>query len=151
MNLDLLSYKDQLSVKKDAEGKLLVFDPLRKKWLVLLPEEMVRQLLILYLLDQGFSKSHIAIEKAFTINGRTKRFDLLVFNKKMKPILLVECKAPSIKINEQTFEQISNYNYELNVPYWLVTNGINTYICRIDKTNKTNHFLSSLPKEILKT
>lgn len=145
INLDLLKYQDQLVFKKEA-GKRFVFDPIRKKHLVLTPEELVRQLLVCYLMEEkGISKHRIALEKALTINGILRRWDLLVYNHKTEPILLVECKAPKVKITQATFEQIARYNLNVQVPFLLVTNGVQTYFCQIDFQQQSFQFLEEIP------
>jgi len=143
--VDLLRYQDQLKFKAFEDGKM-IWDPIRKKYLVFTPEEMVRQLCLAFLLDQGnYPKEKINAEKGLQISGRYYRYDLLVYDSKMQPFLLVECKAPSVKLSNLTFEQISNYNRELKVPYLFITNGPQNSIVHIDWKTKNFQFLESLP------
>ena len=145
IHLDLLRYKDQLRVKRQAD-KRLIFDPIRKKWLVLQPEEMVRQLVLEYLLrDLGYNSNRISMERGLKVNTLDRRFDLLVYNKDVKPYLLIECKAPQIKISQAVFEQISWYNSSLQVPYLMVTNGRENYCCWMDYEAKSYRFLDAVP------
>lgn len=145
IQLNLLDYQSELKIKKE-DGKRYLFDPIRKTYLVLTPEEMVRQLLIQYLLtERNISKNRLALEKALKVNTMTRRWDLLVYTKDMTPWLLVECKAPEVKITQSVFEQISAYNLTLRVPYLLVTNGIETYCCEMDYEGETFKFLEAVP------
>lgn len=147
MNIDLglMRFKGLLKVKRD-NGKRLIFDPIRKKWLVLQPEEMVRQLAIHYLVvEKGCSLARINIEKGLKVNSLNKRFDLLVYSRDLKPFLLVECKAPQAPVNQDAFRQVSWYNMPLKVRYLLVTNGIESYCCALDYERKSYEFLNAVP------
>lgn len=150
IDIDLQRFKDLLKVTK-RDGTTFIFDPIRKKDIVLLPEELVRQLLLRYLLeDRKYSKNLIKVEKAININNQMKRFDLVIYDNNAKPKILVECKRPEEKINQNVFNQISTYNLALQADYMVVTNGVSTYCCRMDYENNTYDFLDSLPtKETL--
>ena len=105
-----------------------IFDEVRKKNVILTPEEWVRQNFVHYLLyDLKYSKGKIAIEKEFELNGLKKRFDILVFDSDTKPFLLIECKAQSEPLNKNVLTQCLNYNMKYNVPYLVITNGDYTY------------------------
>ena len=115
------------------EGKYFVYDAIRKKNIVLTPEEWVRQHFVHFLINHhDYSRNYIKVEKQIKVNDRLKRFDILVYNKDAIPFLLVECKAPSVKITQATFSQIATYNMKLKVPYLIVTNGITHFICKIN-------------------
>jgi hypothetical protein len=145
LELDLLRFKDQLQVKR-KDDKRLIFDPVRRKWLVLQPEEMVRQLMVCYLLEEkGYRKNRLSAERGLSVNNRQGRFDLLVYDEEVKPYLLVECKAPQIRVNQATFEQASWYNTTLKVPYLMVTNGMDAYCCAIDYEAKDYRYLNTVP------
>lgn len=117
-------------------------DPIRKKWIQLTPEEFVRQLTLEYLMQLPLlSKRLISVEKQIKVNGLTKRFDILLYNDQAEPMLLVECKAPEVKLTDETFRQISFYNLELRVPYLLITNGKDTYFCKVDLDKKEYIFM----------
>ena len=132
IEIDLIKYRPHLETKSE-NGKNFLFCPIRKKYLVLQPEELVRQLLLIYLTkEKGYPKSKIAVEKGLKINELERRFDVLIYDKNTHPFLLVECKAPEVKITQNTFEQISQYNLSLQVPFLLVTNGITNYFCKMD-------------------
>ena len=131
---------------KSMENKLYIFDMLRKKNVVLTPEEWVRQNFVQYLIIyKYYPKSIIAIEKQLIINGLTKRTDILIFDKKGNPDIIVECKAPSVKINQHTFDQIARYNLKLNANYLIVTNGLQHFYCKIDHEQEKYHFLEDIP------
>ncbi len=106
-------------------GQLQIFDPVRKKYVALTPEEWVRQHLILYLNSEKQVPLHMmASERGLSINRMTKRFDLVVYNLSGKPALIVECKAPTVALSEDVFFQIARYNLALKVNYLLVSNGL---------------------------
>lgn len=144
--LDLNPYKSKLRLKKEGE-KIYVFDIIRNKWLVLLPEELVRQLLVIYLIEQkAYSKNRIAVEKGLKINELSKRFDLLIYDADTQPSVLIECKAPTVKIDQSVFRQIATYNMAFQVPFLLVTNGVQTYCCQMDYQQKSWEFLNDIPE-----
>ncbi|QCX39229.1 type I restriction enzyme HsdR N-terminal domain-containing protein [Aureibaculum algae] len=137
--------KAELSVKS-KENKQFIFDIIRKKNMVLTPEEWVRQHVVHYLINHlNYPKSIIAVEKQLTINTLKKRFDILVFNTKGNPEIIIECKAPKVKITQDTFDQIARYNLNLNAKYLMVTNGLNHYFCQMDSENEKYVFLETLP------
>lgn len=122
-----------------------VKDPIRRKWIQLTPEEFVRQLTLEYLMElPALSKRLLSVEKQIKVNGLTKRFDILLYNDKAEPFLLVECKAPQVKLSDETFRQISFYNLELKVPLLLITNGMDSYFCKVDFENAAYTFQSEV-------
>lgn len=109
---------------KNKEGKECIFDSIRKKWLVLTPEEWVRQNFIQYLIkEKKYPMSLIAIEKEITLGELKKRFDILIYDKNHKPWMMVECKAMEIKLDQKVLEQVLRYNISVPVKYLLLTNG----------------------------
>ena len=137
--------KAELKIKS-SENTLYIFDIIRKKYVVLTPEEWVRQHVVHYLINsKGYPKSLIAVEKQLTINTLKKRFDILVFNTQGLPDLIIECKSPSINISQDTFDQIARYNLKLNAKRLMVTNGLQHYFCKLDPLNKQYIFLKDLP------
>jgi hypothetical protein len=131
---------------KNSENKISIFDCLRKKFVILQPEEWVRQHCVLYLIEEkNYPKSHINIEKELIVNDLKKRYDIVVFNADGSIHLIVECKAPTVSINQSTFNQIAQYNQVLNANYLMVTNGINHYYCQMDFENKRFDFLKDIP------
>ncbi|GEC79734.1 type I restriction enzyme HsdR N-terminal domain-containing protein [Flavobacterium aquatile] len=131
---------------KNSENKVAIFDEIRKKFIILTPEEWVRQHVTQYLLqERKYPKSYINVEKLIKINDLTKRYDLVVFQPDGTLFLLVECKAPEVKITQQTFDQIARYNLTLKAKYLMVTNGLNHYFCEMDFENEKYVFLEQLP------
>jgi hypothetical protein len=131
---------------KTENGVLQVFDEIRKKYVAFTPEEWVRQTIVTYLnRERNFPRSLISIEGSLNINGLKRRYDILASDRNGKPIFVVECKAPSVKISQSTFNQIAVYNINLMVNYLLVTNGIEFYCCKIDFENKAYKFLNEIP------
>ena len=144
VELDLLSYQSNLKVKKN-EDQSLIWDFIRRKWVRLTPEEMVRQLVIQHLLVSGFSERLIQVERKVTYHGLNRRFDIVAYQKELIPFLLIECKSPQITINQDTFDQIAQYNMSLTVPFLWVTNGRVNYCCQMDYTNRSYRFLDHIP------
>ena len=131
---------------KNSENKIAIFDEIRKKFIILTPEEWVRQNVVQYLLQQKkYPKSLINVEKLLKINGLVKRYDVVVFNNDGSIFILVECKAPEIKISQTTFDQIARYNMTMQSEYLMVTNGHNHYFCQMDFENEQYAFLRELP------
>ena len=131
---------------KSSENKRFIFDTIRKKFMALTPEEWVRQHFVHYLIQyKKYPVSLIAIEKQLTVNGLKKRTDILVFDKKGNPDIIVECKAPKVPINQSTFDQIARYNLRLNAKYLIVTNGLKHYYCQMDFKNERYVFLENIP------
>lgn len=143
INLNLPNYKFKF---KSSENKTHIFDNLRKKYFVLTPEEWVRQHFVQYLIDEKkYPVSLIALEKQLTINNRKKRTDILIFNTDGNPDIIVECKAPQIKITQATFDQIARYNLKLKANYLIVTNGLEHFYCKMDFEKETYIFLQDIP------
>lgn len=110
-----------------------VFDPVRQKWVVMTPEEHVRQVFILYLLNvKQLPLSHLSVEHAVTVNGMTQRYDLVVFGNDLQPWMMVECKAPHVKLTQKVADQAARYNSILKAPLLCVTNGVEHKVFRID-------------------
>jgi type I site-specific restriction endonuclease len=123
-----------------------IFDPVRKKWVAPTPEENVRQQLIHYLHTQkAVPLSLIGVEKSLKVNNLPKRYDVVVFSNEGKPLLLAECKAPRIVLDNAVFEQAARYNLALHAPYLLITNGAQTYCCRVDFATQGVTFLAEVP------
>lgn len=141
-----LNFPDYSFRFKNSENKTFIFDEIRKKFVVLTPEEWVRQNVVQYLLNEKkYPKSLVNVEKLITLNGLKKRYDLVVYNTDGSLFLLVECKAATVKIQQQTFDQIARYNLVLKAHYLWITNGINHYFCQMDFENETYLFLQQLP------
>jgi hypothetical protein len=136
---------------KNSENKVSIFDEIRKKFILLTPEEWVRQHVIWFLLEEKkYPKSLINVEKILSVNGLRKRYDIVVFNPDGSIFVLIECKAPEIKTAQATFDQIARYNMTLKAQYLMVTNGHNHYFCQMDFENEKYEFLKELPVYELK-
>jgi len=132
---------------KNTENKPYIFDIIRKAYYLLTPEEWVRQHMIHYLIfHKNYSPQLIAVEKQLDINGLKRRFDIVVFDKKLSPYILIECKAPTVPINQKTFDQANQYNWLLKSPLLVLTNGLKHYICEIDFDNNKYRFLNEIPQ-----
>ena len=131
---------------KNSENKVSIFDDIRKKFIILTPEEWVRQHTIKFLLEEkNYPKSHINVEKLVKVNDINKRYDIVIFHPNGELFLLIECKAPEVKITQETFDQIARYNLKLKAQYLMVTNGLNHYFCQMDFENEKYIFLEELP------
>lgn len=131
---------------KNSENKVLIFDDIRKKFVVLQPEEWVRQHAVQYLiLEKKYPKSLVNVEKQLTINQLKKRYDIVVFNSDGSIHILVECKSPEISISQNTFDQIARYNMQLNADYLMVTNGLSHFYCKMDYQKEKYTFLKHIP------
>ena len=131
---------------KNSENKVAIFDDIRKKFIILTPEEWVRQNTVQYLLqDKNYPKSHLNVEKLIKINELSKRYDIVVFQPNGEIFLLIECKAPEVPITQKTFDQIARYNLTLKAKYMMVTNGLNHYFCQMNFEKEHYVFLKQLP------
>lgn len=142
LQLNLPTYQFKI---KSKENKRFIFDNLRKKYVVLTPEEWVRQNFATYLINEkNYPASLIAIEKQLEVNGLIKRSDILIFNTDGKPEIIIECKAPSMTINQDVFDQIARYNLKLKANYLIVTNGLEHFFCKMDFENQQYLFLEDI-------
>ena len=131
---------------QQRNGKSLIFDPLRKKYVALTPDEWVRQHFTHFLTDhKGYPKGLLANEIQLDLNGTKKRCDTVLFNKDLSARMIVEYKAPHIAITQAVFDQITRYNMVLKVDYLIVSNGINHYCCKIDYQSMSYSFLPDIP------
>jgi hypothetical protein len=131
---------------RNANDALQVWDIVRKKWVALTPEEWVRQHLIHFLCKhRGWSESLMAVEKNLKYNGLNRRPDVVVYNSGMVPLLLAECKAPEVTINQSVLDQAVMYNRALGVSYVLVTNGLHTSCCIIQSEHSDIQWLNDVP------
>ena len=130
----------------DENGQLILFDIIRKKNIVITPEEWVRQHFVQYLINQkNYPKTLIKLEGGHKLHGMAKRSDIVVYNKAGEKILLVECKAPSVTIDQKTFDQVARYNMVHKVTLLAVSNGLQHYYCNIDFENRNYQFIEELP------
>ncbi len=141
LNLPSFDFK----VKK-SEGKVWIFDGARKKFVVLTPEEWVRQHFVNFLIvDHRYPRSLFRIEGSLSYNTLQKRSDILVFDRGGKPWMLIECKSPAIKLSQRAFNQVAMYNMTVGAKYLAVTNGLVHYCCVAPKPGETSVFLDEFP------
>ena len=141
--LSLPIYK--LKMKSDGE-KTYIFDVVRKKYLLLTPEEWVRQNFIHYLnKEKKYPLGLMGVEQMVKYNSLKTRADIVMYNTEGKANIIVECKAPDVKITQDTFNQIAKYNSQLKVKYLLVTNGMNHYCCEMNYEKNEIVFLEEVP------
>ena len=131
---------------KSKENKSYIFDPVRKKWLILTPEEWVRQHCLHHLIEElNIPASLIQVEKAISTGNTKGRFDIIAFNPDGTVYLLVECKAVNVEIDQSVFDQIARYALNMKNSYLMVTNGLSHYFCQIDNEQKQYLFLEQIP------
>jgi len=135
------------TLRTSEAGKEQIFDELRKQWTALTPEEWVRQKFIKYLIhEKSYPPGLIGVEVTFKMNSLTRRTDILVYNRMGNPVLIVECKAPEVKIDNKVFDQIVAYNFKFQLRYIIVTNGLKHFACHIKGDDKPVYeFLKSIP------
>ena len=131
LNLPLFEFK----IKKE-NNNTIIFDKIRKKWIILTPEEWVRQNFISYILDKNYPKSLINCEKVFYINKVSKRYDIVVYDSSGDAQILVECKSYDVSLIKEHFDQVMRYNLELKSKYVIVTNGLRHFYFEFDESEK---------------
>jgi len=132
---------------KQGKEKKYIFDEIRRRYVLLTPEEWVRQHLVKYLVEvKQFPRALIAVEKGFSQLRRKQRFDLLIHDRHGNPLMIAECKAPSVEINQNAFDQASRYNQKHKAPYLLITNGRKHYCCQLNLVNRQYRFLDEIPE-----
>ena len=146
IDLRLTRFAPHLNVRETG-GNREVLGMIRKKWFVLQPEEFVRQLLLHFLIgDMKYNRNRITVERGVRINEGDRRTDILVFDRDMRPFLLIECKAPKIKLSTDVFRQAANYNGAFKVPYLMISNGRDSVIAEIDYRANDYRFLKYIPE-----
>ena len=134
-----------LTIRKQ-NNRLFVFDTQRKRYVALTPEEWVRQHFIHYLTDcLGYPAARLAVEHQIALNGMKKRCDAVLFDTDARPLLIVEVKAPIVPITQAVFDQVAVYNLTLGVQFFMVSNGLEHYCCRVDRAHNRYDFLPALP------
>jgi hypothetical protein len=135
----------EFNIKQEATH-VSIFDVFRKKYVVLTPEEWVRQNFLQYLLQhKNYPISLIALEASLKYNKLKKRADILIYNKQGQPHMMIECKAPTIKISQDTFDQVARYNMIFKVKYLVVTNGMEHFCCEMNYSENTYLYLKTIP------
>jgi len=146
MNLPQLNLPIVVLKTKLVEGTTQVFDQVRKKYLVLTPEEWVRQHFIHYLnQEKNYPLGLMGVEQMVKYNGMQTRADIVLYTTDGKPNMIVECKAPNVKITQDAFNQIAKYNFKLKVRYLVLTNGIQHFCCQMDYETNGIKFLEEIP------
>lgn len=144
--MDTLNLPEYQFNTRYNEGKPEIFDPVRRKFVALTPEEWVRQHFINFLqMDKAVPLSLIAVEQMLVYNTMKKRADIVVYSNKGLPVLLVECKAASIELTQKVFDQVALYNLTMKVPFLIVTNGLKHICCKINFENSSYSFLEEIP------
>ena len=140
-----LNFPDFEFKLKNIDSKTFIFDFIRKNYYLLTPEEWVRQHVLHFLISKKISNSHIAVERQLKVNNLIKRFDIVVFDRNGEPLILIECKSPSVKIDQSVFDQISIYNLKIKSKYLMISNGLDHLYFKIDQVNKTHIFVKDFP------
>jgi len=141
LNLPTYSFNIKL-----IEQRKYIFDFIRKKFVILTPEEWVRQNFLQYLVqEKNYPASLIAVEKELKLNSLSKRTDAVIYNRQGNPVLILEFKAPDVKIDQKVFDQIARYNLKLKVNYLIVSNGMEHYSCQLNYEENSYRFLKEIP------
>jgi len=144
---DLLRFSDTLKIKS-IDGVQKIWDPIRKKYIVKQGEEVVRQLVIQFFLqEKKWPSKLIQIEKQVKVGHNNRRFDIVLYSNPHQPKILIECKAPNQKLNQETFDQITDYNLSLKIPFLIVTNGIQSTLLQIDFDSKDFKYKQTIPEQ----
>ena len=131
---------------REANGRTEVFDIVRRRYVTLTPEEWVRQHVVHALHDhQGYPLELMQVEGTIALNGMTRRCDIVVYGKAVRPMMIVECKQPDVPLSQKVLDQASRYNLVLQVPYLYVTNGLQHLVCQVDASARCLHQLAQLP------
>ena len=141
LNLPQYSFR----IKKQNE-KLVIFDSQRKRYVALTPEEWVRQNFIHFLIEEkGYPAAYLAIEKQLNMNGMKKRCDAILYNEHALPFLIIELKAPNVAISQATFDQVAVYNAKLKVDFFIISNGIEHFCCKVNLETARYEFFPEIP------
>ncbi len=144
--LNFPDYNFKIIIDDNTGQSSKIFDMVRRKYISLTPEEWVRQHLLHYLVyEKGVPVSLIGVEKKVLVNRTNKRTDLVVYSRNAKPMMIAECKAPSVRISQDTFDQAARYNLALDVNYFVLTNGLEIFCCTMDHQKKSYNFLPEIP------
>jgi type I site-specific restriction endonuclease len=132
---------------KSEEGRKFILDIIRRKYVALTPEEWVRQNFIRYLHEEKqYPLSLMSVESSFALYKLNKRSDILIHDRKGKPLAMVECKSPEVKISKEVFEQIIRYNLTYKLSYLMVTNGLQHFCCKLNHQHQSTEFLKEVPE-----
>ena len=146
LDVRLLEYQKYLKTRHNSDSQTEIFDPVRKKWLKLQAEELVRQLFLQFCIVENICSANlISVEKEIVFNSMRRRYDIVLYSSVGSPWLLVECKSPDIELDQHVLDQAARYNLKLNVPYIIVTNGPQTHGFKIDFENQLFKPLKQFP------
>lgn len=135
-----------LKISSNDNGSLKVFDAIRKKYVVLTPEEWVRQNFVHWMVEcKGYPLSLIANETEINLNGTKKRCDTVIYGRDCNPLIILEFKAPGVEITQNTFDQIVRYNMALKAKYLIVSNGLKSFCCVLDYVRNSYNFIPVIP------
>ncbi len=141
--LNLPSYDAKI---RKSSNSLEIFDPLRNKFVILTPEEWVRQHFVNFLIsEKEYPKSLMANEESIIFNKLSRRCDTVVYNKTLDPLMIIEYKKSELQISQSIFDQVVRYNSVLKVKYIIVSNGVNHYCCEMDYKNHSYKYLTDIP------
>ncbi len=145
VSLRLTDYQTHLRIRQKSDQNE-VWDPVRKKYVLLSSEELVRQLLIQFLLVEKKSRlTALSVERQILVFGQRRRYDLMIHDHRGQPNVLIEVKAPEVAITQHTLDQIARYNLAFDVSWLIVSNGIQTFCMQLDQTNGSIQFLDVIP------
>lgn len=143
LELNLPPFEKKITQK---DNKAFILDVIRRQYVALTPEEWVRQHFVHFLIHhKGFPQSLMANEVQLKFNGMSRRCDTVIYDRTLKPRVIVEYKAPTVNITQQVFDQICRYNMVLQVDYLIISNGISHYCCKLDYTTRSYTFLKEVP------
>lgn len=143
LQLNLPSYNFNIKKEKD---KLFVFDSQRKRFVALTPEEWVRQHFVRFMIENlSYPAAYLAIEKQLNYNGMKKRCDAVLYNNEAAPVMIIEFKAPHVKISQETFDQVAVYNARLKVDYFMISNGLEHYCCKVNTADARYEYFPTIP------
>ena len=137
---------NNVPIVRERDGRCEVFDPVRRRWVALTPEESVRQQVILFLHNRlGYPLELMQVEGQICVNGQVRRCDIVIYDKSVKPVMIVECKKPDVAISQKVADQACRYNLTLNVPYLFLTNGRQHWVGRVWAAEQRMDPLASVP------
>jgi len=143
LQLNLPEYNFRI---KKQDDKFLIFDSQRKRYVSLTPEEWVRQHFVRFLIEvKGYPAALLAVEKQLTMNGMKKRCDAILFDKEGQPFMIIEFKAPNVAVTQATFDQVAVYNAKLKVSFFIISNGLEHYCCKVNTETARYEFFPEIP------
>lgn len=144
MELNLPAF--EIKVRRGADTVMQVWDVLRRRWVALTPEEWVRQHFVNYLItEKAYPAGLLANEVSLRLNGTLRRCDSIVYSRRLRPLMVIEYKAPHVGVTREVFEQAARYNTVIKAPYLTVSNGMVHYCCRVDMESGACHFVKQIP------